>query len=86
MAEDFNPNFREQTLTLSTGLVSLPDLSFCQKYFHNFLAFAVQKDLVLNSLKHCRLGNDTSLNRIDDLKIKCPGKTMVFGPTGQWLC
>ena len=32
MAEDFNPNFREQTLTLSTGLVSMPDLSFfnCQ--------------------------------------------------------
>ena len=41
MAKYFNPNFREQTLTLSTGFVSLPDLSFCQKNFHNFLAFAV---------------------------------------------
>ena len=38
MAEDFNPNFREQTLTLSTGLVSMPDLSFFPNYIYYFSA------------------------------------------------
>ena len=84
MAKDFNPNFREQTLTLSNSFVSLPDLQSYPNQFYHFWAvrYKLQKEPDLTSLKLSKSGKDISLISKDDLKIKCPSKTMVFGPTG----